>query len=563
MLDFSDGAHLIALTACYWLVDWLIHRDGIINGFAHWKLSPHHAVWSILLTMSGLAFFWHWKHIPEADVVRLVASSLSAMLTWKAITKDIDVVMGDPKWRERGLLLVSTVLTWFSPAFVFVSLFLLTTPFALWEHHSTLPMRILQATGAFLALSTGNLILPESLLMDSSVLWFLILTIQISHYLITALAKGYLGPRWYSWVTDNSLHHLAATAYSWGWARFIPWHRWLQFIKILKRLEKPMQLSAFTIELLSPLAMLHAYSAIGFCLGWTGFHAGVFVVSGLLFWDWMLADLIIAAALFLLPTHVTTHVFGPWSLLVCVVFMVIFPLRHKLWKPMPLGWWDTPLSQRCHWQAIGESGTVYGVYNNFMCPHERLYGKVHGCFLAPLKGVTYHLGEVWRHQLRDAIRSAGPDLENLEHVRAEYGIEPRDDEMRITHEAYLKRFFYEINQRSRKHVLPRWLRWLKAPGGQIFYWGELPPFSGQEPVTHVRIVYREEYFDGEQLVRLTDQCVLEFTVDESASTLLCKPEPTPKQIDDFLLRFAKGRIIDLPNFGEGYIQGDDGKAITK
>jgi hypothetical protein len=207
---------------------------------------------------------------------------------------------------------------------------------------------------------------------------------------------------------------MASSAYSWGRPRFLPWPAWRKAIHALARIEVPLQAAAFILELLSPLAFLNPGSAIGFCLAWAGFHPGVFAVSGLLFWDWILTDLALA----------------------------VFPLRHKLWKPMPLGWYDSPFTQRIHWRVRGLSGKLYGLYNDFMCPHERLYGKVNGCFLAPCPVITYHLGEVWKPELRDAIRAAN-------------------------HAAYLRRFFSALNRGARKHVLPRPLRWLKAPGDQV------------------------------------------------------------------------------------------------
>lgn len=560
MLNVTAIAELVLLTAMYWLVDRGIHRDGFhqqLSRFAN--PSASWLVWLIPWTI--LSVFWPWSSLPESDAIRVVALTISIMLAWKATTADIDIVFGEVHAPQRLLLLVSVIATWFSPAPLLINLYLLTRPFAVWEHHATLPMRVLQSIASF-ALLAGitPLISSESEFFETSrVLFFFLVTMQVAHYLMTALAKMWLGPKWYSWVTDNKIHHLAATAYSWGWARFIPWRWWRRLIGVIKLFEKPMQAYAFTIELLSPLALLHVYAGIGFSVAWASFHLGVFSVSGLLFWEWIGTNLAIAVALSMLPENVSSQVFGGGPLLIAAIFMILFPLRHKLYKPMPLGWWDTPFTQRMHWRVLGESGTMYGVYNNFMCPHERLFGKVHACFLSPAKGITYHLGEVWKHDLRDAIRAAGPNPEKLDEVREQFGVEPRDEKMAANHIAYLKRFFDAVNRKQPKQVLPQWLRWLKAPGDQLFYWGELPPYTGREPVTQVTLLYREEYFDGETLQRLRDEVILTIDIDETCAAIECVPEPTPKEVDDLLLSVANGKIIDLPNFGGGYIHGDDGK----
>lgn len=548
---------LAALTLGYWLFDHLYRRDRLVAALAAvgvraWPFQR--AIFGVSAVAGGIV--WSWESLPEFGALRWLGTFLAAMLAWKAVTKDIDPVVGASRGVDRILLVGAAVGAYFSPAYLLFAALLLTTPFALWQHHATLPMRVLLAECAFCSLApfAGW----TTLLSDTSVLVFFVVTIQVSHYLITALAKGFLGPKWYSWVTDNRIHHLAASAYSWGWARFIAWPTWLRVIRAVKRVEVPMQLSAFGVELLAPLALLHPASAIAFCLTWSAFHVGVFSLSGLLFWDWVGTHVAIAVMIWMLPDAVTSVAFGPLPCLVALVFMLVFPLRHKLWKPMPLGWWDTPFTARMHWVAHGQSGNVYEVYNNYMCPHERIYGKVHGCFLAPVAVCTYHLGEVWKHELRDALREAGPHPERLDEVRETWGVSPRSDEMAERHRRYLKAFFGAINRGERKHVLPAGLRWLKAPGGQCFYWGELPAYRGQEPVDRIAIHYREEYFDGRELRRIRDQLIEEIPVDETSPAGTVS-EPTPKELDDFLLSFAAGKLIDLPGVGDGYVGGDDGK----
>lgn len=571
-MGWNLAADIALLALGYWIVDRATRGDGLLQLAGAVGLRPRVGANGVP-EVTGLAFglaaalalvapFWSWDHVPQGDVVRLLAGSITAFLAWQAVTKDKDPVFPDRFGACRVLLFGSTVASFWSPALLPLAAFLLTTPFALWQHHSTLPMRMLLAIVAFVGLaSAAALVVPAEwgLFASSATLWWFLLVIQVSHYFITALAKMWLGPKWYSWVTDNRMHHLAASAYSWGWARFVPWSMWRRFIGVVKSVEKPMQAFGFGVELLAPLALLHPMAAVACCIGWALFHVGVLAVSGLLFWDWILADLVIAGAILMLPESVTGVAFGGWQALAGFVFMAVFPLRHKLWKPIPLGWWDTPFTQRMHWRAHGASGEVYGVYNNFMCPNERLYGKVHACFLAPARGITYHLGEIWKREVRDAIRAAGPDLEKLELIRDEFGVQPRSEAMADNHVAYLKRFFHAVNEGVSKKVLPRGLRWLKAPGDQLFYWGELPRFTGQEKVVKVSLHYREEYFDGDQLRRLCDDFVLDIPIDSSCADVACRPEPTPKEVDELLLEHAIGKLIDLPDFGGGYIGSDDGK----
>lgn len=556
------AADLGVLTVGYWLSDRAIRGGGLLGALGRIRLlhdGPTALVF--MATYAALSPLWSWEHVPEGETLRWVAAVLGVALAWRASTRDIDVVRGNRQTLVRLLVLASAVLTWLSPGMLVSTCLLLTTPFGMWQHHATLPMRVLQALLAFVVLQP--LVSGLGALRDASALFLFLVTIQVSHYVVTALAKGHLGPRWYSWPLDNRLHHIAASAYSWGWARFVPWARWRRVVAVVRALEVPLQVVVFLLEALSPLALLHAHASVGFSIAFAGFHLGVFLLSGLLFWEWIVTDLVLAMAVWQLSAGAAAVAFGPGALLLGVVLMVAFPLRHRLWRPMPLGWWDTPFTQRMHWRVRGRSGAMYGLYADFMDPHERIYGKVHGYFLAPVPVLTYHLGEAFRHELRDGLRAAGGDPERLDALREQFGIEPRDARLLENHETYLQRFCWELNRGARKHVLPSRLRFLKAPGGQCYYWGDLPAYRRQEPIEELEVVYREEYFDGEALQRLRDEVVLRVPIERSSTPPRAAREPTPKELDDHLLSFAAGRLIRLPGLGGGLVHGDDGDPSSR
>ena len=527
------------LTLAYWGIDVLVRREALARVLG--SATPALSVVVGLL----LAVVLPWQSVPGAAAVRLVGAGLACLLAYKAATRDIDVVLGEAHAPARIAVVLAALASWLSPALLLPTVVLLTNPLSTWQHHGTLPMRVLQATLAYA-------LLAPALDSPGAWVWFL-LVMYVAHYLITALAKAWLGPRPWSWVTDNRLHHLTASAWAWGWLRFVPWARFRRFVALVAAFEVPLQAFAFTVEALSPLALSHPAAAQVLLGAFALFHVGVFLLSGLLFWEWVAADLLMLGALSLLGP--LPEVFGGASVLAALVFLVALPLRHKLYTPMPLGWWDTPFTQRIHWQVQTASGAVYGLYNDFMAPHERIYGKVHGCFLAPATVCTYHLGEVWKHELRDALREAGPSLEKLEAVRERFGITPRSERMAEAHRTYLRSFFRALNGGARKHVLPRGLRWLAAPGGQTYHWGALPPYRRQEPVTAVTLHYRECYYADGELHVLTD--VLVETLEVGEGPVVPVREPTPRELDDFLLGFAVGRLLDLPGMADGFVRTDD------
>jgi len=555
-LTLSHGIAVAALLLAYFVVDVAIRRGAVgacLRAVGLRGRVAEGVAWSAPLV--ALAATSDWATVAEGPLLRPLSLVLSGLITWKVATEDVDVGAGRARLFGRLGALACFAGTFVSPAFLIANLVVLTVAFNVWQHHATLPLRLLQLLAAHIVVAA---VAPVA--SDASALVFAAVVMQASHYFITGLAKGLLGPKWYSWMLTNRVHHIMGSAYSWGWGRFLSWPTYRRLIRVVKAFERPMQVVVFAVEALAPLALLHPNAAIALSLAWAAFHLSVFATAGLLFWEWIAADIAIAVAIAIAPPAVTAVAFGPHALAIGVVLMFLFPLRHKLWKPMPLGWYDTPLTQRIHWRLHGESGAVYGMYNDFMCPHERLYGRVHGCFFVRRGVFTYHLGEVWKPELRDAIVATEGDPEKIEQVRERWGVDVRDDAMAAHHTAYLRRVFNRLNRGARKSVLPRWLRWLKAPGGQYFHAGDLPAYRRQEPVIRVELVYVEEYFDGDSIRRLRADKVADIDISEELDPGHDVCEIATKQLDDMLLSRANGVLVDLPSFGEGLVSGDDGRS---
>ncbi|MEO2047042.1 MAG: hypothetical protein ABGX16_10760 [Pirellulales bacterium] len=137
-----------------------------------------------------------------------------------------------------------------------------------------------------------------------------------------------------------------------------------------------------------------------------------------------------------------------------------------------------------------------------MCPDERVFGQTYGAFLTKEKRITKHLGETSIRKHFDVIESVGSDLSKLEEAKQQWGLNRYDPQLEAIHDEYLTTFLQHFNSGSRKRIVPRWL---KATGGECFYWGKLPSFTGQEAIDELAVHYREHYFDGEHIHLVTDQ----------------------------------------------------------
>lgn len=94
-------------------------------------------------------------------------------------------------------------------------------------------------------------------------------------------------------------------------------------------------------------------------------------------------------------------------------------------------------------------------------------------------------------------------------VKAKFGQPAYDQELEFEHDWYMREFLTNFNLGRIKRICPRWL---KAPGGQFFYWGRHPRFLGQEQVKRLTMRYREGIFDGQQIVTLRDDFLKEIEI---------------------------------------------------
>lgn len=71
--------------------------------------------------------------------------------------------------------------------------------------------------------------------------------------------------------------------------------------------------------------------------------------------------------------------------------------------------------------------------------------------------------------------------------------------------------FTQLNAGAQKGPLSRSLRRLKAPGGQLYGWGDLPPYRGEEAVRRITIRYEERFYRPStgDFVLLTNRTVQE------------------------------------------------------
>jgi hypothetical protein len=461
-----------------------------------------------------------WRSIDPSGRFPIVIGLVAGLVTWKAVTLDIDLATGRTLLVPRVLLLLSYALSWVHPALLVPTLFVAINYLRAWYHHQHLVVRSLMMFIAGLVarpMSLGICGLSGLTVGDSTLAASLlpVLCVIVSHYVVAGVSKTMLGQSPGAWVRYNRLHYLAISAYLWGWLRKIPETTAIRCISSAGRFDRLLQGLIVVFELSGLMIGFDRWWAVGFFVAAVVFHAGVFVLSGILFWQAAVTAALIAGFLAGMPPLMASACFGPSQGLLFALIVLLGPLRGYGWRPQKLAWWDTPYIARIRWRVVGASGVVYDLHNDFMCPNERLFGK--GDFRTDEPYLNGHLGETLDLDLRDRILESGGDPEALDRLKRARGRTRFGGEDAEAIAEYLRRFFGNWNRRNRKRVCPRWL---KAPGGLFFYWGTGPDFRGQELVSKVVVAYREEFFDGRSIRIVMDRTVREVNIDGGDSLYL-------------------------------------------
>ncbi|HEX7306750.1 hypothetical protein [Lentzea sp.] len=441
-----------------------------------------------------------------------------AVVVWKYTTADYDAA-SDIGWQrtDRVVVTVLGVAGVLVPFLAVAAVVAICGRLGGWTHHSKSAIRVVKAAFAHsLALGPATLFTGADPARDQAGLLVLLATVHLSHYVFACHSKIVLGRRPWSWANENRINVLAASAYSWGWAGFLPEDTVRRVVRALAPLSRWLNWGTLVVEGLGAVAFLHRDLLVVAAAGAAFFNVVVAFSAGILFLENILLGSVIAVSALSLPPPVEQAAFGalPWTVSLALLGVV---LLGRAWKPTALGWWDTPLTERVYWRVVTAGGRTCSLDNGFLSPFDREYARSAGNPLTADRYVTFPLGGVEDEELRDrlfALDREDPHAD-LAAIAARFGLPATDPRIRERHAEYVARLFGRLALGTPKSPLPEALRWLKMPGGHLYYWLESPRYRLSDgPVVRVQVRHRKDHFDQKTATwtRLCDEAVMEIPV---------------------------------------------------
>ncbi|MEM8671597.1 MAG: hypothetical protein AAGG48_29020 [Planctomycetota bacterium] len=365
-----------------------------------WKLLPIHAL--VLCSLWQVS----WTH---ASTLRAFTLVWVCLMGWATVLRFSAIDLQRFFLKDRLFVVLLGISTWFSPVFVY--------PFAM-------VCCCLQYVVSQSPLSPGysNLLgfefirgtlctLLASLVFTGVFRWTLgtpleiqplivavIIGFQASYYVNHALAKSWLGPKWYSWILHNRVECLFVNSFLRGWGASLGKNRVLRFANCVSRFRVPVCGAMWTLEfafvaiLIEPRYAMVLYGVV------TVFHISVWILTGLAELEHIVNHLGIVC-LFATADATIISVFGPWMLIASLASMILCiawvgMLRTKMHREYEdlgdsrlagisdpfdhlMAWWDSPLMRMFTFVVTTIDGKQWSLPVTKSSPYDTAITDIH------------------------------------------------------------------------------------------------------------------------------------------------------------------------------------------
>jgi hypothetical protein len=330
-----------------------------------------------------------------------------------------------------------------------------------------------------------------------------------SYYFAAGVAKWNYGPP-HSWLLENHLSNLGASAYIRGWLAFLDEDVVMGAIAIARRMDVAMAGFAFVVEL-GALVGFFIHERLTRLFFWLCFlfHIGIFVVSGIFFWKWMATNVIFYFWLKRGGAPFIKRVFRHRAVALFGILTIYFSLDRIWYFPQTrVVWYDTRLMENYELYAVGASGERYLVDPSSLSPMETHWIQGRLCYATDERSVTGIYGVSGSHRILTVLEG----LDSPEKARELYRkARPcTDPKRRAVFDEFIQRYFANLNQKGRPH---RWLEWIGRPS-HIWIHPQGRLYDLQERVTTVELWRTIVYHHGGGLHRLEQKRLREVPIPQ-------------------------------------------------
>jgi hypothetical protein len=456
----------------------------VMSALPGWAVAAAALVAAPALFLLRRELAMRWEHLPGGEQLRVLAVIIATGLSWAGATYEYNLYFDRAHGTDRLLVIALLLLAWWRPVFL-LPLLLVLLPL-LWQFGypiggfsragSVLPVRVLILVGAFWLLRA----VTKRGRTDDAV--FVLCCIIAAHYWASGYAKLQL-----EWPAHARPALLLPATYSTGWLAFLQPETIAAIARALLWLNLPMKIGVLLVECGAVVALYRRKSIRAFLAASIGLHAGIFLISGIFFWQWMLVNAAVLV-LFFGTRGTAPSIFTRQHLVASMALIVSSGMW--LWPPV-LAWIDSPVTYTYRAEAVGASGRVYELPPRFFAPYD--YQFTLGAFgylvAAPRLSIVWGAAPDWRLVERLAQVTSAADIEAVE---ARAGRRLFDASRSAAFDAFVGRFMRAWN---REHGHTRWWMVLRPPPLLWSFPRRTTPAPG-DALTRVVVYEVTTLFDG-------------------------------------------------------------------
>lgn len=470
-----------------------------------------------LLLLLGMLVGWRsllrgWGELDLGRELRPWVLLLAAMLAWWFASYPYNFYFDQWHLADRVTLVLLALLIAWRPVFILPFVLLLSTliwqffqPIGDWSWaQPSMPMRLLLLLFAALWLHafTGR--------QHSKDWLFVGLCLIAAHYWMPGLNK--LGMDWPSY---GHIYNFLPNTYANGWLGFLRPEQVAAAAQVIALFDWPMRIGTLVAQIGVVFLLWRRFTLLGFLILWSLFHAGIFVLSGILFWQWMLLEGTLALLIQRIWRHRPVPFVSTPHLLVSMVLIAGSPL----WvKPVALAWLDAPISYTYRYSAVTEDGRRFSLPPAFFAPYDFQFTLGFFKYLSPPPHLDITWGASGQREVADALM-ADRSPEGVARVEREMGRDPREPGRQAVLEQFIARF---VARRVAAGPEQGGYAWWSAPI-QIRSWPLGEAYAWQAPIASVAVEQVTSLFDGERYREIATLPLLTIPLAKTLVKPLTKP----------------------------------------
>jgi hypothetical protein len=454
------------------------------------------------LFMFRKSAFCSWTDFPQGNLIRFLVIIASGTLTWVFATYNYNLYYDQGHYCDRFLLIICLLLVYWRPVFVLPFLTILLP--IIWQFTVLpgfsfaipfLPIRLLTLFSTFFLIYLFVRKLPIADFV------FLTGCLIATHYWAPGFAKLRQ-----DWILYDRLYFLMPATYANGWLGFLDAQTISLITQKLSYFNIPLKILTAIFEFGSMFFFLNRHSVRFFLCGWVFFHLGIFFVTGIFFWVWILLDGAFLY-LFLKKDGISTlPIFNLKYLIVSVILII----SGSLWsKPVALAWFDVPITYTYRFEAETEGGKTYKLPPKFFAPFDYQFTLGSFAYLdnKPLISI------VWGTSSHSDI---GKQIMKLDSDKLLFAFEEKngkvyfDEKSKAAFNLFIKQYIRNWNKRFSNQT---YLSYIEAPR---FLWTFPTSASfeqSKQPIKRIKVIQVMSFYNHGNYREIRESMVNDISID--------------------------------------------------